>query len=118
MLKRGTQYDQLNLPDMAMGEAMSRRLQLWEERYAEKLRASTAGGVSAGHATERHFILGGSRPKGSTLVAKELETWVASQLAEEAVILKERRKGRENRELVAAASDPGRRNHRMPKWLS
>ena len=59
MLKHGTQHDQLNLPDMAMGEAISRRLQLWEERYAEKLRASTAGGVSAGHATEQHFILGG-----------------------------------------------------------
>ena len=117
MLKHGTQDDQLNLPDLAMGEAISRRLQLWEERHAEKLRASSDGGVSAGHATERHFFLGRSRPKGSALVAKELETWIASQLAEEAVILKERRKGSENRELVAAASDPGRWNHRKPKWL-
>ena len=63
-----------------------------EERYAEKLRASTAGGVYAGHATERHLFLGGSRPKGSVLVAPELDKWVASQLAEEAAILKERRK--------------------------
>ena len=87
-----TQYDQLNLPDLALVEAASRRLQLWEERYAEKLRASTAGGVYAGHATERHLFLGGSRPKGSVVVAPELDKWVASQLAEEAAILKERRK--------------------------
>ena len=45
MLKHGTQSDQLNLPDLVMGEAISRRLQLWEERNAEKLRASTAVGL-------------------------------------------------------------------------
>ena len=118
MLGHGTQYDQLNLPDLALGEAISRRLQLGEERYAEKLRASTAGGVSAGHATERHFFLGGSRAKGSGLVAKELETWVACQLAKEAVILKERRKGRENPELVAAASDPGTGTIESPSGLA
>ena len=79
---------------------------LCEERYAEKLRTFTAGGVSAGHASERHLFWGGVRPKGSALVAPELEKWVASQLAEEAAILKERRKGREEREFVA---DPGGR---------
>ena len=91
MLGHRTQYDQLNHPDLASGEAVSRQLLLLEERYAEKLRASTAGGVSAGQATEPRLFLGGSRPKGSPLVAPELEKWVASQLAEEAAILKERR---------------------------
>ena len=47
MLGHGTQYDQLNLPDLALDEATQRRLQMWKERYAEKLRASTTGGVSA-----------------------------------------------------------------------
>ena len=117
MLGHGTQYDQLNLPDLEMNEATQRRLQLWKERYAEKLCASTTGGVSAGHATERQLFLGGSRPNGSTLVAKELEKWVASQLAQEAAILTERRKGSESHELGAVASDQGRRNHRKPKWL-
>ena len=41
------------------------------------------------HATERHLLLGGARPKGSALVAPELEKWVASQAT-----LKESRKGR------------------------
>ena len=64
--------------------------------------------------TERHLFLG---PNGSPLVAKELEKWVASQLAQEAAILMERRKGRESHELGAVASDQGRWNHRKPKWL-
>ena len=57
MHDHGTRYDQHNLLDLALGDTISRRLQLWEERYAEKLRASTAGGVSAGHASERHLFL-------------------------------------------------------------
>ena len=53
------------------------------------LRTSTAGGVSAEHATERHLFLDSSRLPGSALVAPELEKWVASQLAVKAAILKE-----------------------------
>ena len=41
--------------------------------YAEKLRASTASGVSVWHATERQLFLVGARPKGSALVSPELE---------------------------------------------
>ena len=88
------------------------------ERYAEKLRSSTAGGVPAGNATERHLFLGGARQKGSALAAQELEKWVASQLADEAAVLKERRKGREERELVAPASDAGSWTERKPKRRS
>ena len=63
LLGHGSQYDQHDLPDLALGEVVSRRLAMWEGRYAEKLRASTAGGVTTGHATERHLFLGGARPK-------------------------------------------------------
>ena len=68
LLGYATYHDQLSCPSLAVADAIARRLQLWEERYAEKLRAFTAGGVSAGHATECHLFLGGSRPKGSALV--------------------------------------------------
>ena len=47
--------------------------------------------------------------------APETEKPVAPQLAEVAAILKERGKGRVERELVAAASDPDGRNHRKLK---
>ena len=109
----GTQHDQLNLLDLALGEAVSRRLQLWEKRYTEKLRASAAGGVSAvfRRSIPRNDI--SSWAELDQFEAK-LEKWVASQLAEEAAILKEKRKGREERELVAVGSDPRGRNHRKP----
>ena len=51
LLAHGTQHDPLNLPDLALGEAIPRRL-----------------GVSAGRATERHLFLGRARPKGNALV--------------------------------------------------
>ena len=66
---------------------------------------------------ERHLFLGGARPKGSALVAPELEKRVAAQLGKEASILKERRKGREERELVAAAFAPGGGKHRKRGFL-
>ena len=103
----GWEFDQLNIPNLAVFESVARRLQLWEERYAEKLRQATDGSTStAGHASERHLFLGGSRPKGAALVAPLLERFVADRLAEEASVLKERRKGRKERELLAAASTP------------
>ena len=81
--------------DQAYAEASSRRLQLWEESQAEKLRVATDGSTGAGHASERHVFLDGSPPKDAALVAPSLARWVASQFPEEAPILKERRKRRE-----------------------
>ena len=70
--------------------------------HAHPRQAECAGG----HATERHLFLGGARPKGSALVAQELEngllhssrSWQPSS----------RREGKDvkNVKLVAAASDP------------
>ena len=110
-LGHGTQYDQLNLSDLALGEAISRRLQLWEERHAEILLAVSL------RIMPRSVIPSWLELDqiGSALVAPDREKWVACQFAEEAAILQERRKGREERELVAAAADPGSRNHRKPK---
>ena len=81
-------------------------MQLWEQRHAEKLRVATDGRTGAGHASERNLFFRGSRPKGAALVAPTLQRWVASQLVREASILKERRKEREERHLLAAATVP------------
>ena len=64
---------------------------------------STDGITGAVHASERHLFLDGSRPQGAVLEAPTLENWVASQLAEEASTLQERRKGRD---LLATATVP------------
>ncbi|CAK0899549.1 unnamed protein product, partial [Prorocentrum cordatum] len=106
-LQHGLQYDQLNICNLACFESMSRRYQLWEERYQERIRASTEGSVAAGLAAERHLFLGGDRAKGYALISPELERWVAKRMEEQAAVLKERRKGREERALAAAASGGG-----------
>ena len=102
-IQQALQYDQLNICNLASFECLARRYQLWEERYAERIRSSTEGAVAAGLAAERHLFLGGGRAKGYALVSPELERWVAKRMEEEAAVLKERRKGREERALAAAA---------------
>ena len=103
-------YDQLNAADLAIMEAISRRYQYWEERYSEKLRTHSDGGGNAGYAQERHLFLGGARTQGYALVCPALSEHVATELEKEAKILKERRKGREERQLAqegeCAQQDP------------
>ncbi|CAK0806514.1 unnamed protein product, partial [Prorocentrum cordatum] len=106
-IQHGLQYDQLNICNLACFESMARRYQLWEERYQERIRASTEGSVAAGLAAERHLFLGGDRAKGYALISPELERWVAKRMEEQAAVLKERRKGREERALAAAATGGG-----------
>ncbi|CAK0855849.1 unnamed protein product, partial [Prorocentrum cordatum] len=106
-IQHGLQYDQLNICNLACFESMARRYQLWEERYQERIRASTEGSVAAGLAAERHLFLGGDRAKGYALISPELERWVAKRMEEQAAVLKERRKGREERALAAAVTGGG-----------
>ncbi|CAK0847525.1 unnamed protein product [Prorocentrum cordatum] len=104
LFELGGQYDQLNLPNSAAFEAIARRYQLWEERYAEKLKQVTEGpGAAAGVAAERHLFLGVTSGSAA-LVAPSLAEYVAEKMEQESKILKERRKGREERNLAALAS--------------
>ena len=89
--------------------------------------ASTVGGWHCREtARPRLVVFRRDMPRNDTFSLAELDKkkrshnsknrkWVASQLAKEAAIFKERRKGREERELVAAASDSGGQKHRKPK---
>ena len=95
-------YDQINLGESAGLECILRRYQLWEERYASRLRSSTEGGFG-GASAERHLFTSGDRASGASLVAPLLTRSVADRMQEEAAVLKERRKGREERVLVDSA---------------
>ncbi|CAK0872167.1 unnamed protein product [Prorocentrum cordatum] len=101
LLEMGAEKDQLNEGELATFEAVSRRCQLWEEVYANRLREHEAGAVrSAGGSAwldEREIFLGQERGRGGALVCPSLQSWVASRLQEEAAVLKERRKGREEK---------------------
>ena len=50
---------------------------------------------------ERAIFLGQGRSRGQALIDPALEAWAASKLAEESAVLKERRKGIEERQLLA-----------------
>ena len=55
---------------------------------------------------ERRLFLGARRARGSALVSPLLEKHVATRLSEEAAILKESRKGREEKLLASGATLP------------
>eukprot|EP00973_Karenia_brevis_P073871 10269368-Karenia_brevis.AAC.1 len=55
-------------------------------------------------AQERHLFLGGTRASGAALVCPALAEHVAAELERDAKILKERRKGREERQLASEAA--------------
>ena len=78
---------------------------IWEERYSSALRDAESGGGGEQWLDERALFLGASRSRGHALVAPALEKWVAEKLAEESGILKERRKGREERQLARSGAD-------------
>ena len=59
---------------------------------------------------ERRLFLGHARSRGHALVVPQLERWVATKLAEESAVLKERRKGREERALARGAHTEGQRD--------
>ena len=52
------------------------------------------------------LFMGASRPNGRALIAPELTKWISTRLQEEAAILKERRKGREERQLARGPEAP------------
>lgn len=103
-------FDQVNASELASAEVLSRRLQLIEEHYGRQLLEAEAGADGGDRAFENSLFLGGDRSRGRALVSPALEEWIADKLKQEAAIMKERRKGREERQLArgsdAAASPP------------
>ena len=80
-------------------ESIARRYQLWEEVYSAALAEADAGNGAEEWLDERRLFLGQPRARAHALISPELEKHVASQLAEESAVLKERREGREEKQL-------------------
>ena len=110
VLECAASFDQLNVSEIAAFEHISRRYQMLEETYAERLR-----GV-AGHTTlaggdfdpeERSIFMGSRFVSSGPLVCPALAAFVASKVAERSSVFKERRKGREERQLASGShADP------------
>ena len=100
VMEQALQYDQLNISELGCFEAIARRYQMVEEMYSAALRDAEAGSGSSDWLDERHIFLGHERSRGHALISPELERHVAGKLQEESSVLKERRKGREERQLA------------------
>ena len=100
LLEEATVTDQLNIGELETSEDVARRLQLWEEAYGARLRQAEAGDGGVGWLEERSLFL------GRGLVCSALESWVSDRLAAESAILKQRRKGREERALARGLGAP------------
>ena len=95
-------FDQLNASELGAMELVARRYQLYEEFYSHSLRQSDGGQSAEIWMDERQLFLGQERGRGKALACPLLEEWVAERLKSESAVLKERRKGREERMLSSA----------------
>ena len=110
LIEQALAFDQVNGANLAFLETVARRYQLWEDIYSAHLATAESGDSSADWLDERRLFLGHSRSRGHALVAPALEQHVAAKLSEESAILKERRRGREERALIRgeAAGEDGK----------
>ena len=78
---------------------------LWEESYSSHLKTALGANGSGGFGldSDERVLFMGIQTTHTALVAPELQTWISGRVAERSAILKERRKGREERILAAGA---------------
>ena len=83
--------DQLNVPNLVSGELLSRRIQLLREAYRVSPAAPDYSGAD--------FYMGWGARRSGGAVQRNLTSYVADQLRQEAAIAKEARKAKEERTL-------------------
>ena len=114
-LQLGGEWDQLDLGNLAMAEAITRRLQLIEYQYRERARESQRGGAQGGAASSAVTGLGMMGPEEADLfdgvgrihsvvcVAPPLVEWISAELRKTAEIDKAARKAREEKAHILGA---------------
>ena len=86
-------YDQLDVSNLAAAEVIARQIQLIEERYENKL-------VDVDKHGQNHLFSGLDETRGGICLSPALREYVAQELTKESLIMKERRKAREERALA------------------
>ena len=88
-------YDCLDISNLASAELVARQLQLLEEKQQQ-----LCDNDKSGAAEEAALFAGGLSGSGAVVVAPELKSFISTEMAREASVLKERRKAREERALA------------------
>ena len=96
LLQVAATVDQLDCTNLGVIELICREIQMIEEKYAERLRSHSE------LSEESHHFLGTNMSKGNVCMSPALRDYIASEMRDEASILKERRKAREERQLQRA----------------
>ena len=86
-------YDQLDFSNLASAEVIARQIRLIEERHENKL-------VDVDKHGQNHLISGLDETRGGICLSPALREYVAQELTKESLIMKERRKAREERALA------------------
>ena len=110
-------YDQLDLGNLAIAEAITRRMQLIEYQYTERARESQRGGMAGGTAPasvtgfavmtsdESDLFDGVGRLDSVVCVCPRLIEWISAELKKTADIDKHARKAREEKALAKGLHD-------------
>jgi hypothetical protein len=116
-LQLGGCFDQADLTNLAMVEAMCRRLQLIEYQYRDRMRDARSGGMQGGAAAsgltglavmqgeEADLFDGIPKDGGVVCVAPQLVKWISAELERTAQIDKAARKAREENNLLRGTAD-------------
>jgi len=101
-------YDQMNIPNLAAAELLSRQIQLIEERRREETLREEAGKKQKhdsmiGAGIDSYLYMGNSASRDGLCICPLLQDWISLELQKESSILKERRKAREERNLQKPA---------------
>jgi hypothetical protein len=97
LVQTGMCYDQLDLTNNAIFELIFRELQQLEQKHSEKTAARGDSGATEA-LSEHNLMMGLQQP--TFMMSPELRTWISTELSQEAAVLKERRKAREERTLA------------------
>ena len=98
LLEFATTYDQLNLGNLAWGEACMREVMVAGERYKDRaIGSGDAQGVA--RLNEKNLFLG-QEQRQALCIHPGLIEYIGKEMAKEALVLKERRKAREERALL------------------
>ena len=95
-------YDQLNAGNIACAELLARSIQMVAEKYRERFVGDKEG------SEERHLLMGTHAVRGNLPICPLLSDWLSDELRKEAAVMKERRKAREERQLLKPPKPPSK----------
>ena len=107
LLQIGIQFDQLNVSELAIFELICRKAQMIEYKYRGRY-LHRMGAAGDDLAEDEHIYHGTSETRGLMMISPALSSYVAAELHKDAIVLKERRKVREERSTARRGGAGGR----------